>query len=134
MPLLIYPILFVILLVFGILHRAYDAWAQPWNISVSYGLTMLHGVVGFSWGFCAGLALIVQLCVWKKCSKKKLRWGSVKSFAVQHPSIYSNANAVPPTSTVQSASTTTFVYPRESSVDDAALLSNSNAVLMSNSL
>ena len=115
MPLVVYPILFLILLFFGIIHRVYDALTG----TVSYPITMLHGVVGFSWGVCAGLALILQLCV-LKCSRRRLRWGSVRPINVTHPPMYTDA--VPTQTDVQrTASTTTFMIPQESEVDDREL-------------
>lgn len=109
MPLLVYPILFLILLLFGVAHRAHDA---IYKLNISYPLTMIHAVVGFSWGFCAGIALISQLCVYKYCSKRRIMVQTVgqtqSTFAV---------------TSIQTNAITNYVIPQESDIDEKILSS-----------
>ena len=67
LPLLIYPLLFLILILFDLVDRVYDALAK----GASYPLAIIHAVFGLSWGLFAGLALILHLCLLKEWSQKK---------------------------------------------------------------
>ena len=67
MPLLVYPLLFLVLILFALVDRLYDALAKD----VSFALAVVHAVVGLSWGLFAGLALILHLCLLKEWSRKK---------------------------------------------------------------
>ena len=72
LPLLIYPLLFLMLILFALVDRVYGALAK----SASYPLAIIHAVFGLSWGLFAGLALILHLCLLKEWSKKKRKWVS----------------------------------------------------------
>ena len=72
LPLLIYPLLFLMLILFALVDRMYGALAK----SASYPLAIIHAVFGLSWGLFAGLALILHLCLLKEWSKKKRKWVS----------------------------------------------------------
>ena len=76
LPLVVYPILFLVLVVFAMIDRVYGALAK----SVSYPLTIIHAVLGLSWGLFTGLALIVHLCRLKELSKKKTELLSIASY------------------------------------------------------
>lgn len=79
MPLLVYPLLFLVLILFALVDRVYGALAKD----VSYALTVVHAVVGLSWGLFAGLALILHLCLLREWSRKKRRKVVVQAPAKQ---------------------------------------------------
>lgn len=111
MPLLIYPLLFLVLIMFAMVDRVYGAIAK----TASYPLAIIHAVFGLSWGFFAGLALILHLCLLREWSKKKKR----KAFFPPPKDLQSR----PPPSCVNdavepsTATTTRPVVPAESEVD-----------------
>ena len=110
MPLLIYPLLFLVLIVFAMVDRVYGAVAK----TASYPLAIIHAVFGLSWGFFAGLALILHLCLLREWSKKKRKtfFPPPKDFESRPPPSCIN-DAVEPST----ASTTQPVVPAESEVD-----------------
>ena len=108
MPLLVYPLLFLLMIGLGLVDRVYGAFAT----TTSYPLTIIHAVLGFSSAFFGGLALILHLCLLKEWKKKM----AVSSFDHQDSPrvngvVYQvNGEAI-------TATTTRHVVPAESKID-----------------
>ena len=111
MPLLIYPLLFLVLILFAMVDRVYGAVAK----TASYPLAIIHAVFGLSWGFFAGLALILHLCLLREMSKKKKRtvFFAPPKDLQPSPPLRSVCDTVEPST----ATTTQPVVPAESEVD-----------------
>ena len=110
MPLLIYPLLFLLMIMFGLVDRVYAAIAM----APSYPLTIIHAVLGFSWPFFAGLALILHLCLLREWKKKGRAARNVHSQCEN--GFVHQVNVEPFTAT-----TTRHVVPAESKVDACKL-------------
>ena len=109
LPLLIYPILFLLMIGFGLVDRVYAAIAK----TVSFPLTIIHAVLGFSWPCFAGLALILHLCSLKEWKKRSAVSRNGRQDSPRHVHQV-NVEAI-------TATTTWHNVPAESSVDACKL-------------
>ena len=112
MPLLIYPLLFLLMIMFGLVDRVYAAIAK----TASYPLTIIHAVLGFSWPFFAGLALILHLCLLREWKKKSRAARNDLVDPQRVNGFVRQVNVEPYT-----AATTRHVVPAESKVDACKL-------------
>ena len=129
LPLLIYPLLFLVLILSAMVDRVYDAIAK----SASYPLAMIHAVFGLSWGLFTGLALILHLCLlkeWKRMAVLAAPGHEVLNTIPLLQSVNNYSDFVVINVDPTTAATTRPSIPAESEVD-ARKLGQQNAAVPS---
>ena len=118
MPLLAYPLLFLVIIVFVSVTRVYGALVN----TTSFPLEMIHAVLGLSYAYFAGLALILHICLMRECSFKKRK---SRSRNVHPDSPCVNGNVCEVNIEPITAKTTRHAVPAESEVDALKLCKDS---------
>ena len=116
LPLLAYPVIFFSLNLMPLVRRIYEVSAHK----NSFVMALLHAILGPSWGFFAGLALITHVCLIRRCENKQrktMNFGGTPPVNSTHPTWQQSA----PCGNVSSSAVTRYIIPRESEVDEEKL-------------
>ena len=113
LPLLAYPIIFFILNLIPLVRRIYEVAAHN-NMFI---LSLLHAILGPSWGFFSGLALIAHVCLIRRCEHKQRKpnnFGDTPPVNSTHPTWRQSV----PHGNASSSAVTRYIIPHESEVDE----------------
>uniref|UniRef100_A0A1X7TA22 G-protein coupled receptors family 2 profile 2 domain-containing protein n=1 Tax=Amphimedon queenslandica TaxID=400682 RepID=A0A1X7TA22_AMPQE len=111
LPLILYPIIFIILFLPSAIHRIYGV-IEPGD--TRFFLFVLHASTGSSWGLFVGIAIAIHICVLKCCRiPLQLNTQNEPSGANNNQT---NNDPVYTTETIASTNARTYYAPRESEV------------------
>lgn len=113
LPLLAYPVIFFILNLIPLVRRIYEVAAHK----NSFALALIHAILGPSWGFFSGLALITHVCLIESKQRKRNYCGDDPPVNSTHPTWRQSVTYTD----ISSSAVTRYIIPRESEVDEEKL-------------